>query len=64
VVVAFRGATERARAVEDLKAAPEVAKKLLSEKLDSLRTGQQRCRQALAEMESAGGAGLSVERDN
>jgi len=44
---------ERKQAVEDLEAAPEEAGRLLREKLDELRSAEQRCRQALTEVEHA-----------
>lgn len=44
---------ERQQAVEDLKAAPKEAATLLREKLEELRSAEQRCRGALTEVETA-----------
>jgi hypothetical protein len=49
----FGTEAERQQAVEDLKAAPNKAATSLSEKLEELRTAEQRCRAALMEVETA-----------
>lgn len=50
--ILFGTEAERDQAIEDLKAAPDVSRRLLSEKLGSLREAQDNCRKALKSLEN------------